>query len=69
MSKTIQAVRGMHDILPDSSPYWLALEDTVRAVVQSYGYVEIRMPSVEKTELFKRTIGSHRHRRKGDVYL
>ncbi len=47
----------MHDILPQQSPLWQHLEACVRQVVQAYGYDEIRMPIVEKTELFVRTIG------------
>ena len=53
----IQAIRGMNDILPEDSPYWQQLESTVRAVLLRYGYQEIRFPIVEKTELFKRSIG------------
>ena len=47
----------MHDVLPEQSASWQYLETTVRSVVQSYGYKEVRIPIVEKTELFKRTIG------------
>ena len=57
MSKSIKVVRGMHDIVPQQSPLWQHLEGSVRQVVQGYGYEEIRMPIVEKTELFVRTIG------------
>ncbi len=57
MSKSIKVVRGMHDILPQQSPLWHHLEGCVRQVVYAYGYDEIRMPIVEKTELFVRTIG------------
>ena len=57
MAKNIQAIRGMHDILPEQTPRWQFVEDTVRGLVQAYGYREIRMPLVEKTELFKRSIG------------
>ncbi|MFU8837332.1 MAG: histidine--tRNA ligase [Thiohalomonadaceae bacterium] len=57
MSKHIQAVRGMNDILPDVTPRWRFLEDTVRKLFDAYGYQEIRMPIVEATELFKRSIG------------
>ncbi len=53
----IQAVRGMNDILPEETPAWLQLEDRVRRVVESYGYEQIRLPLLERTELFKRTIG------------
>jgi histidyl-tRNA synthetase len=54
---TLQAVRGMHDILPEQSRYFAYLESMVRGLVESYGYEEIRMPLLESTELFKRTIG------------
>ncbi len=53
----IQAIRGMNDILPEQTPVWQYLEDTVRRVLQSYSYNEIRMPILEQTELFKRSIG------------
>ncbi len=57
MAKHIQAVRGMNDILPSETPYWRLLEDTVRRVFDRYSFEEIRLPIVEKTDLFKRTIG------------
>ena len=57
MSNTLQAIRDMNDILPEQTPVWQYVEDTLRAVLASYGYSEIRMPIVEKTELFKRSIG------------
>jgi histidyl-tRNA synthetase len=47
----------MNDILPAQSPAWQYFEDTVRSVLDTYGFQEIRMPIVEKTELFKRSIG------------
>ena len=53
----IQAIRGMNDILPDQTPVWQYVESTVRKVLSQYGYQEIRMPIVEQTELFKRSIG------------
>jgi histidyl-tRNA synthetase len=53
----IRAVRGMHDILPDETPHWRLLEQTVSRLLASYGYGEIRLPLVEKTELFSRSIG------------
>ena len=55
--QAIQAIRGMHDILPEQSPYWQWLEHNAREVLATYGYQEIRLPIVEKTELFKRSIG------------
>ena len=57
MAKNIQAIRGMRDILPDQTPLWQLFEDRVRGVLASYGYSEIRMPVLEMTELFKRSIG------------
>lgn len=57
MSNVIQAVRGMRDILPDETPLWRFLEQTVSSVLTTYGYQEIRLPILEKTELFKRSIG------------
>ena len=57
MSKNIQAVRGMNDILPAETPRWQAVEAVFRRLMAAYGYGEIRLPIVEKTELFKRSIG------------
>lgn len=57
MSKSIQAVRGMRDILPEETPYWHYLESVVQETLAAYGYQEIRFPVLEKTELFKRSIG------------
>lgn len=57
MAKNIQAIRGMRDILPDQTPLWQLLENRVRGVLASYGYNEIRMPVLEMTDLFKRSIG------------
>jgi histidyl-tRNA synthetase len=47
----------MNDLLPDVTPYWQAVETSLKQVLGSYGYQEIRFPIVEKTELFKRSIG------------
>jgi histidyl-tRNA synthetase len=47
----------MNDILPDETPCWQFLEQTVGSLLASYGYAEIRLPAVEKTALFKRSIG------------
>ena len=57
MAKKIQAIRGMNDILPDQSPVWQYLEGTVKDVLAAHGYAEIRMPVLEQTNLFKRSIG------------
>ncbi|WP_415888104.1 histidine--tRNA ligase [Neptuniibacter sp. QD37_6] len=47
----------MNDILPEQTPVWQYLEQTVKDVLSAYGYSEIRMPVVEQTNLFKRSIG------------
>lgn len=57
MSKTIQAVRGMNDILPADAALWEFFEDTVRDWLRAYGYSQIRTPIVESTDLFVRSIG------------
>ena len=57
MSKQIQAIRGMNDCLPSESGLWQYVESSIRQVVASYGYQEIRTPIVESTDLFKRSIG------------
>ena len=58
MAKQLQAIRGMNDILPGESAHWQALETTIRSLLTGYGYQEIRLPLVEKTELFARAIGT-----------
>lgn len=57
MAKTIQAIRGMNDCLPEQTGVWQRVESTLRQVVANYGYQEIRTPIVENTALFKRSIG------------
>jgi histidyl-tRNA synthetase len=57
MSNSIQAVRGMNDILPDEAERWEQLEDLLRSWLRSYGYRNIRTPILEHTALFKRAIG------------
>ena len=57
MSKSLQAIRGMNDILPAQTPVWRYLEGTFAQLLDSYGYSEIRLPIVEYTELFARGIG------------
>ncbi|MCK5893527.1 MAG: histidine--tRNA ligase [Endozoicomonadaceae bacterium] len=59
MAKQLQAIRGMNDILPDQTPVWRYLEDTVRCLLECYGYQELRVPIVEFTSLFARGIGEH----------
>lgn len=57
MTTKPRAVRGMNDVLPDVSTTWRYLERVVQEIVESYGYAEIRLPLLEYTELFKRSIG------------
>ncbi len=57
MGKHIQAIRGMRDILPEQTPLWQLLQERVQSVLERYGYSEIRMPLLEMTELFQRSIG------------
>lgn len=57
MSKTLQAIRGMNDTLPAHTPLWRYFEQQVADVLGGYGYQQIRMPIVEFTELFRRSIG------------
>ncbi len=57
MSQTLQAVRGMNDILPAEAEFWELFEDTIRSWLKAYGYRPIRLPIVEPTPLFKRAIG------------
>ena len=57
MSKAIQAIRGMNDCLPSETGIWQMVEAVLRRVASNYGFAEIRMPIVESTALFKRSIG------------
>lgn len=57
MSQRIRALRGFPDIGPADTPAWLQLEDGCRAVLQRYGYAQVRMPIMESTELFARSVG------------
>ncbi|MCQ8228636.1 MULTISPECIES: histidine--tRNA ligase [Pantoea] len=57
MAKNIQAIRGMNDYLPADTAIWQRIEGTLKQVLASYGYSEIRLPIVEHTPLFSRAIG------------
>ena len=54
---TYKAIRGMVDILPAATPLWQSMETTALEVLASYGYEEIRLPVIESTGLFARSIG------------
>ena len=58
MSKKIQAIRGMNDLLPKDSHLWRSMEEVINKLLTSYGYKQIRTPIVEKTETFCRAIGA-----------
>ena len=53
----IQSIRGMNDLLPGEIELWQQIEREIREVSALYGYNEIRLPLLERTELFKRSIG------------
>jgi len=55
--KNIQAIRGMNDLLPSQSGLWDFLETSLKNIAKDYGYLEIRTPILESTDLFKRSIG------------
>lgn len=57
MSQRIQAVRGMNDVVPPASGLWQQVRERTREVVAAYGYDEVILPIVERTELFKRAVG------------
>ena len=57
MANKVQGVRGMNDVLPDEARHWAFFEGTVQRWLHAYGYREIRMPILERTELFVRSIG------------
>ncbi len=57
MVKALQAVRGMNDVLPDKIGYWQYVENIIRQVTLAYDYAEIRLPIVESTDLFRRSVG------------
>src|SRR5256886_6782116 len=57
MPDTLAAVKGFRDVLPDESRRWRALEEAAERVFTGYGFSEIRLPAVERTELFARSLG------------
>ncbi len=59
MTEQIQPVRGMNDVLPGEIIAWQTIERAARELLGDYGYQEIRVPVLERTELFKRAIGEY----------
>jgi histidyl-tRNA synthetase len=57
VSQKITAIRGMNDVLPVDTPMWQFVDNQLSELMSSYGYQQIRLPIVEQTELFKRSIG------------
>ena len=57
MPNPIQPVRGMNDILPNVRSVWAAVESAAEEIFEAYGYRRIRIPVMERTELFSRSIG------------
>ncbi|HXZ48456.1 MAG TPA: histidine--tRNA ligase [Usitatibacter sp.] len=57
MTRKIQGIRGMEDVLPDRTPLWQKLEDATREVLELYGYRNVRTPAVEPMTLFVRGLG------------
>ncbi len=57
MTQKLQAVRGMNDVLPADAAAWQHLYAVAAEVFGAYGYGELRLPVVERTELFKRAVG------------
>jgi histidyl-tRNA synthetase len=53
----IKAIRGFSDILPPETTQWKSVEDRARAVLETFGFSEIRVPILERAELFSRGIG------------
>jgi histidyl-tRNA synthetase len=58
MNSPIRSIRGMNDILPEDIHFWHKLESTAEQVFSAFGFEQIRMPLLEKTEVFTRAIGS-----------
>ena len=57
MANRFQSVRGFNDVLPAEAPAWQFLHRTAAETFAAYGYAEIRLPVLERTELFERSIG------------
>jgi histidyl-tRNA synthetase len=58
LANKFQSVRGFNDVLPADAPAWQLLHRTAEQVFAGYGYGEVRLPLLERTELFERSIGA-----------
>lgn len=54
---SVKALKGFKDILPDEVHVWQRIEETARNIFHRYGFAEIKVPILEKTDLFVRSIG------------
>ena len=57
MAGSIRPVRGMNDVLPEARSAWAAVDVAAEEIFEAYGYRRIRIPAMERTELFSRSIG------------
>ena len=57
-ASSLRAPRGMHDILPEDTPRWRQIETLLQTILQGYGYREIRLPLLENSAVFTRSIGA-----------
>ena len=57
MADSIRPVRGMNDVLPEARSAWAAVDVAAEEIFEAYGYRRIRIPAMERTELFSRSIG------------
>ena len=57
--RSVQSVRGVQDLLPDDAAVWRSAEEAVCATLEAGGYREFRVPILEHTELFQRSVGEH----------
>ena len=55
--KKIQKIRGMHEVNPSDSKIWSKITHKIIQIFESYSYNEIRLPTIESTDLFQRTVG------------
>lgn len=69
MTEKIQAVKGMNDLLPGQVELWHRVESVLRDVAWRYGYQEIRTPVVEKTALFRQSIGDQTDIVEKEMYI
>jgi histidyl-tRNA synthetase len=58
MANKFQSVRGFNDVLPADAPAWQFIHGAAADVFAAYGYTELRLPVLERTELFERSIGA-----------